>query len=235
MMSPSLENFFLSLPSGTLRKASYAWFGVVVFYPWSPVIAAGLGGILLLCLFLVNMGNRAWEQRELREAAAAKEPPYVDRPRLPLLVQARNLGLATLASGVVAYLLGGRLALTALQWFLIFSGFFVLQLDTRLFGAAVVYILTYQGLAIRYADTKVFIRFGEIRSVAHVTDIKRTSPRWSLLTPSQSVSQGLLLEPQNREGFTRLLDQIFLTPTDTHDFLQRLPPRIKVAQVSAAS
>ncbi len=234
-MSPALEKFFLSLPSSTLRKASYAWFGVVVFYPWSLVIAAGLAGILLLCLLLVNMSNRVWEQRELREAAKAKVQPYVDRPRLPFTTQARNLSLAILASGIVAYLLGGQLGLTALQWFLIFSGFFVLQLDARLFGAGVLYILTDQGLAIRYADTKVFIRFGEIRSVAQLTGVKKISPRWSLLTPSQSVSQGLLLEPQNREGFTRLLDWILLTPTDPQGFIQRLPPRIKVEQLNTAS
>jgi hypothetical protein len=235
MMSPTLENFFLRLPSGTLRKASYAWFGVVVFYPWSPIIAAVLAAILFLCLFLVNMGNRAWEQRELREATRVTKQPYVDHPHLPVTIQARNLAFASLASGLVAYLLGEQLGLTTLQWFLIFFGFFVLQMDVRLFGAGVVYILNNQGLAIRYSDTKVFIRFNEIRSVAQVTGIKRPSPRWSLLTPSQSVREGLLLDPLNREGFTRLLDQIMLTPTDTHSFLKHLPPRIKVEQVSAES
>ena len=68
-----------------------------------------------------------------------------------------------------------------------------------------------------------------------MTGVKKPSPRWSLLTPSQSVSQGLLLEPQNREGFTRLLDWILLAPTDPQAFLQRLPPRIRVTQLNADS
>ena len=60
----TLEKFLLNLPAGTLRKSSYAWFGVVVIYPWSPLIAALLGVILLLCLSLLTLHNYAWEQRE---------------------------------------------------------------------------------------------------------------------------------------------------------------------------
>jgi hypothetical protein len=228
-----MEKIILSLPVGTLRKVSYAWFGVVALFPWSPPIAALLGALLLLSLVLVNLQNRIWERRELQEATGQKETPYVDHPRLPWLIRLRNLALAALASGVVAYLLGGQLGLTGLQWFLIFSGFFVLQMDLRLFGAAVVYILSSQGLAIRHADTRVFLHYNEIRSIAHLTDIKKPSPRWSQLTPGQSVKEGLLLAPQNRQGFTRLLDQILIAPTDIPDFLKRLPPRIKVEQINA--
>lgn len=232
-MNPSLEKFFLDLPAGTLRKSSYAWFGVVVFYPWSPPIAAALGVILLLTLILLFMHNRTWERREVREAQKEAVNPYIDRPRLPVISQVKNVGMALLLSGAVAYLLGGRLRLSMLQWFLIFSGFFILQLDQRLFGAAVVYILSNAGLAIRWSDTKVFIHYYEIRSVALLTQIKKPSPRWSMFTPSQSVSEGLLLVPQNRDGFTRLLDQILLSPTDNQSFLERLPPRIKIEEVSA--
>ena len=231
-MKPELEDYLLKLPTGTLRKGSYAWFGVVVFYPWSLLIAAGLCGLLLLSLLLVNLQNRAWEHRELREAEGATQPPYIDRPRLAHSLQIRNFLLALLASSVVAYLLGGRMNLSRLQWFLIFIGFFILQMDLRLFGAPVVYILSHQGLAIRYSDLKVFIRFGEIRSIAQVKNIKKPSPRWRLLTPSQSTKEGLLLIPQDKQGFTRLLDQILLAPTNNQEFLGRIPSRIKFEEIS---
>ena len=234
-MNLSLEKFFLRLPASTLRKVSYAWFGVVVFYPWSPLIAAFLGASLLLSLLLLFAHNRAWEQLEIEEATTQKLDPYVDRPRMPWGIQIRNLALALIASGAVAYFLGGRLSLTGPQWFLIFIGFFLLQFDLRLFGAPVVYILSTRGLAIRYADIKVFLHYGEIRTVIYVTDIKKPAPNWNLLTPYPSIKEGLLLVPSNKDGFTRLLDQILLAPTDIKLFLERLPPRIKIEQISVDS
>ena len=90
-----------------------------------------------------------------------------------------------------------------------------------------------------YADGSLGVEFSQqpekIRSVAPLTGIRERSPRCTSLTPSQAVREGLLLVPQDREGFTRLLDQILLAPTDIGSFLERLPPRIKVEQVDAAS
>jgi hypothetical protein len=231
LITPTLEKFFIDLPAGTLRKSSYAWFGVVVIYPWSRTVAALLGAVLLLCLVLLYLHNYSWEQRELREAQKGEDEPYIDRPRVTVITQIRNLGLAMALSGAVAYLLGGQLGLSRLQWFLIFGGFFLLQMDRRLLGAGVVYILSNAGLSIRWSDIKVFIHFYEIRSVTRVSGIKKPSPRWVLLTPSQSVSEGLLLIPSDREGFTRLLDHILLAPADQQSFLERLPPRIKIEEL----
>jgi len=222
----TLETVILGLPSSVLRKASYAWFGVVVFYNISSLVSAVLAALLLFSLALLSWQKYIWARNILHKGSDEGQKPYVDRPKTPLAYQARNLALALIASGVVTYLFGGRLALSSAQWFMLLMGFFVLQMDLALFGAPTVYILTTHGLGIGHADIRLFLEYKEIRQAIYVEDVDKRPERWTLLTPRRSVRQGVLLLPARRDGFTRLIDQIFLEPTDAPRFLAHLPPGI---------
>jgi hypothetical protein len=152
----------------------------------------------------------------------------VDQSRAPFIIQLRNLVLALIASGLVAYFMGGSLGLSDAQWFLIFIGFFLLQLDLKLFGAPCVYIVIDQGIAIGWADLKLFLDFGEIRQAQYIQDVEAKPERWAVLAPIQSSRQGILLLPVCPEGFTRLIDRIFLAPKKPHEFLARLPANLVI-------
>jgi hypothetical protein len=228
----AVENFILHLPSGTLLKVSYAWFGVVVFYPWAMLLSSLLAGLLILSLLLLSGQKYIWARNVLRKQINQDQKPYVDQSRAPIIIQLRNLALALVVSGLVAYFLGGSLGLSDAQWFLIFIGFFLLQLDLKLFGAPSVYIIIDQGIAIGCADLKLFLDFGEIRQAEYIQDVKARPERWSVLAPVQSSREGVLLLPVRQEGFTRLIDQIFLVPKEPQQFLAHLPANLLIRQTN---
>jgi hypothetical protein len=228
----ALENFILQLPSGVLRKVSYAWFGVVVFYPWAMLLSSLLAGILILSLLLLSWQKYIWARNILRRHTSQDQMPYVEQARAPFVIQVRNLALALVASGLVAYFLGGNLGLSDAQWFLIFIGFFLLQLDLKLFGAPSVYIVIDQGIAIGCADLRLFLDFGEIREAQYIQDVKSKPERWAVLAPIQSSSEGILLMPVRPEGFTRLIDRIFLAPKEPQQFLAHLPANLVIRQTT---
>ncbi|MBN1147817.1 MAG: hypothetical protein JXA78_11220 [Anaerolineales bacterium] len=226
MLDLKLSSLVLGLPSGVLRKVSYVWFGVVVFYTISPPVAGVLAALLLLSLALLSWQKYIWARNILRRGSSEGQEPYVDHPKAPVTYQARNLALALIASGAVTLLFGGSLGLSNAQWFMLVMGFFVLQMDLALFGAPTVYILTAQGLGIGYADIRLFLEFGEIRKAVYLEGVEKRPERWSMLTPVRSARQGVLLLPARSEGFTRLIDQVFLAPTDVQRFLAHFPPGI---------
>jgi hypothetical protein len=51
---------------------------------------------------------------------------------------------------------------------------------------------------------------------------------WSVLSPTRKVTQGLLLLPRSLDGFTRQIDEVLLTPTDTDEFRKYFPPSVVV-------
>jgi hypothetical protein len=229
----AVKNFILQLPSGTLRKVSYAWFGVVVFYPWAMLLSSLLAGLLILSLLLLSWQKYIWARKVLDRHTNQVQKPYVDQSRAPFIIQLRNLTLAMFASGLVAYFFGGSLGLSSTQWFLIFIGFFLLQLDLKLFGAPSVYIIIDQGIAIGCADLKLFLDFGEIHRIEYIQDVKAKSERWTVLAPIQSPREGVLLSPVRPEGFTRLIDQIFLAPKEPRQFLAHLPASLITDQTNS--
>jgi len=228
----AVENMILQLPSGTLRKASYAWFGVVVFYPWAMLLSSILAGLLILSLLLLSLQKYVWARNVLRRHTSQDQKPYVDQSRAPFVIQLRNLALALIVSGLVSFFLGGSLGLSNAQWFLIFIGFFLLQLDLKLFGAPSVYIIIDQGIGIGWADIKLFLNFSEIRQAQYIQDGEAKPERWTVLAPLQSSPVGVLLSPVRPDGFTRMIDQIFLAPKTPQQFLSHLPANLLVDEIN---
>lgn len=224
----SIETFFRRLPPNTLRKGSYAWFGVVVFYTWSPLVSGILTLILLASLFLITAQNRLWETRLQQETIDRGKEAYVDRPHIPASHQIRNLALALLVSAFVGFIFADRLSLSGLQWFMIMAGFFILQLDIKLFGAPTTYIITDEGIGIRLVDTKLKLDFAEIQQARPIQITDKTPEHWTIMAPARSVRKGLLLIPRRREGFTRLIDHILIEPTDLPSFIAHLPPKLVI-------
>jgi hypothetical protein len=226
-----LERFIMQIPHGTLRKVSYAWFGIVVFFVWPPIISGILALGLLFSFIILKAQRRIWGAEMRRRYLGRDVGPYVDRPKAPPAYQRINLLLMVLVSLVLAYLLDGKAGLSGVQWFLIAVGFSVLQLDLKLFGASTVYTVTDRGIGLERDDLRLFLRFDEIARVVPVKDVATPPERWCLFTPTSSIHDGVLLSPKNRAGFTRLIDQIFLAPTDQEQFLQHIPPRLVTDQV----
>lgn len=227
-----LENFILAVPYLFLKKIPYAWLALVILWVWPPVLFSWiLIAILLIGLLMMDWQRRAWEAKLIREHHKGPGKPLIDRPKMPLHLQLRNLGWLALGSGLVAWLLQGQFELSFWQWFSLFVGFMLLYMDHRLLGTTTVYILADQGIGIRCApghvDYRLFFSYDEIWRARRVEVPKEKPHRWSQVTPMRQQSEGLLLIPKNRDGFTRHINgEILLAPSDLDTFLAHFPPHL---------
>jgi hypothetical protein len=232
-----LENFILGIPYLFLKKVPYAWLALIVLWVWPPVLFSWiLLGIILLGMLMMDWQRRAWEAKLIREHHAGPEKPYIDRPKMPLRIQVRNLALVALGSALVAVIFQGQFELSFWQWFFLFVGFMLLYMDNRLLGATTVYILTDQGLGIRFVpghvDYRLFFAFNEIWRVQPIQVPEKKPARWSQVTPMRQLDMGVLLTPRNRDGFTRQINgEMLLVPTDIDAFLAPFPPQIVKKEV----
>lgn len=229
-----LESFILGIPYLFLKKIPYAWLAVIFFWVWPPVLFSWiLVGIILLGLLMMDWQRRAWEAKLVREHHQGTEKPFIDRPKMPLQTQMRNLALVVLGSGLVAWIFRGQFELGFWQWFFLFTGFMLLYMDHRLLGATTVYILTDQGIGIRFApghvDYRMFFSYNEIWRAQRmrIRAPEKLPVRWSVITPTRKPSEGVLLTPRNRDGFTRQIkSEILLAPTEVETFLEHFPSQI---------
>lgn len=227
-----LENFVLAVPYLFLKKIPYAWLALVFLWVWPPVLITWvLIGIILLGLLMMDWQRRAWEARLVREHHQGPEKPYIDRPKMPLATQVRNLSLLALGSGLAAWFLQGQLTFSFWQWFFLLAGFMLLYMDHRLLGATTVYILTDQGIGFRFApghiDYRPFFSYGEIWRAQHIRVPEKRPFRWSVITPTRNPEEGVLLTPRNRDGFTRQIKgEILLAPSDIDAFLAHVPSQL---------
>jgi hypothetical protein len=222
----TLERLIMRFPVDTLRKVEYAWFGIVVFFVRPPIVSGILAICLLLSLIILKAQRHIWEANVRHRCQDKGVEPYIDRPRAPFVYQGTNLLLLLLVGFVLAYLFGGTIGLSGVQWFLIVVGFSILKLDWKLFGAPTVYIVTDQGIGLGHGDVKLFVHFDEIAQVVLVQDAVSRAERWNFFTPTRSVCDGALLVPENRTGFTRFIERIFLAPTNQEQFLKVIPPHL---------
>lgn len=226
------ENFILGIPYLFLKKVPYAWLALIVLWIWPPVLFSWiLIAIMIIGLLMMDWQRRAWEAKLIREHHSGPEQPYIDRPKMPLMLQMRNLALMALGSGLVAAIFQGQFELSFGQWFFLFAGFMLLYMDHRLLGATTVYILTDQGIGIRFApghvDYRLFFTYDEIWRAQPVQVPKKKPARWSQVTPMKQQEKGVLLTPRNRDGFTRQINgEMLLAPTDIDAFLARFPQQI---------
>jgi len=231
------ENFVLDVPYLFLKKIPYAWLAIIFFWIWPPVLFTWiLLGIIVLGLLMMDWQRRAWETRLTREHHAGPEQLYIDRPKMPLPIQLRNLALLTLGSGLVAAIFQGQFDLNFWQWFFMLVGFMLLYMDYRLLGATTVYILTDQGIGIRFApghiDYRLFFSYDEIWRAQPIQVPEKKPVRWSQITPMRQLEKGVLLTPRNRDGFSSQINgEMLLAPTDINAFLAHFPPQIVKKEV----
>jgi hypothetical protein len=228
-----LEKFILGVPTALLKKIPYAWLGAVFFWSWPPVFSGILLGIVLAGVLMLAWQERAWEARIKREHHGGGSSLYVDHPHIARTVQIRNLVLVLAGSGLLGWLLNGLVGLSGLLWSILFAGFMLLQRNIVLFGAAVTYLITDQGIGIRYVpgqvDYRLFFRFNEIWQVERVAVPERVPSRWDVLTPQRHPKEGLLLYATRREGFSKQIkSEVLLAPSDMGRFMQALAGHVAV-------
>jgi hypothetical protein len=224
----AFEKFVLAIPYLFLKKIPYAWILVVALWSWPPVIPGIFLAIILLGLFLMMMQQRAWEAKIGREYRVL----HRDQPSASWKYRIRNLALVCAGSGILGYLFDGRLGFSGLQWFLLLSGMMLLYKDALLLGASTVYLVTNKGIAVRYIpghiDYRLHFFYDEIRGITCMDSIDKIPLTWSVLSPTRKVTQGLLLLPRSLDGFSRQIDEVLLTPTDTDEFRKYFPPSVVV-------
>jgi hypothetical protein len=235
-----LEQFILDIPYLFLKKIPYAWVGVVYFWSWPPVFSGILLAIILLGLLMMVWQNRAWEARIKREFSSGKTRPLVDHPHAARTLQIRNFLLVLAGSAGLGWLLNGRFGMNGLQWALLVAGFMFLYRDALLFGAAVTYIVTDQGIGIRYVpghvDYRLFFKFSEIRQVARTKVPERIPRSWDVLAPQKHPKEGVMLLSLHRGGFSKEIQgEVLLAPTDIDKFLQAPEGRVVAPRAASAN
>jgi hypothetical protein len=227
-----LENFILGIPYLFLKKVPYAWLALVLLWVWPPLLFSWiLIAIVVTGLLMMDWQRRAWEAKLIREHHEGPGRPFIDRPKMPLRLQLRNLALLTLGSGLVAWIFQGQFELGFWQWFFLFAGFMLLYMDHRLLGATTVYILTDRGVGLRFApghvDYRLFLSYNEIWRAQRIQVPKEKPLRWSQVMPTRQTDEGVLLTPRNRDGFTRQINgEVLLAPSDMEAFLAHFPPHL---------
>jgi len=232
-----LDNFILGIPYLFLKKIPYAWLAAVAFWSWPPVVSGVFLVIVLLGLLAILWQKKAWEAKIVREQHRGETRVYIDRPHIPRLVQLRNLALLCLASGLLAWLLNGRLYMSGWQWFFLLTGFMLLYKDSLLLGTSVTYVVTDQGVGIRitpgHVDYRLFFKYYEIRQAERRQMPKEVPLQWDVLVPGKRVWDGILFSPKNRNGFSpQFQGDLLLAPTDREAFLERIAPRVFIPQES---
>ena len=160
-----------------------------------------------------------------REHAGKDGKFYVDQPSVPWQTALRNIVFLTAGSLLTAYLIRGQFGLSFWQIAIMIVGFTIFYQDTRFFGAAVTYIITATGIAIRFVpshiDYRLFLPFREISRIEKTTYQK--DQHWDLFARARETREGLLMTPKNPNGFTKRIDKLFIAPQDREQFLAELP------------
>jgi hypothetical protein len=233
----TIENFLLGIPYLFLKKIPYAWVGVAAFWTWPPVASGILMLLVLLGLGMMVGQERAWQNKIQREYHSSPSNPYIDRPHISRLIQARNLAFVLAAGALLGWLLRGRIGLSGPQWALLLAGVMLLYKDSLLFGASTTYMITDQGIGVRFVpghvDYRLFFRFHEIRWAEYMPTPERIPRRWDILVPKRYPKEGLLLRAVQPEGFSKQIQsEVFLAPTDIQKFLEALKGHVAVMEAA---
>jgi hypothetical protein len=224
-MKPFLDRFILGFPVLFLKQYPYAWIAIVALWPRSPVLASLFLVIILVGLLSLRWQTAAWISHIRREHAGRDGKFYVDQPPVSWQGAARNFAVLTAASFLAAFLLKGQFGLSFWQILIMLVGFNVFYQDTRFFGAAVTYIITASGIAIRFVpghiDYRLFLSFREISRIEKSTYQKDRD--WDLFARARDTKEGLLMIPKNPNGFTKRIEKLFIAPQDRERFMAELP------------
>lgn len=235
-MMSFFERIVLGTPYLFLKKIPYAWVAAVALWAWPPVASGIFAAIILLGLLMMALQQRFWEAKIRREHQKEGQP-YRDQPRAPAGYVLRNIALVLAASAALGVWLGGQLRLQGWQWFLLSAGLMFLYRDALVFGASAVYLVTPQGIGVRYipghVDYRLFFKYNEISQAERVNAGDKLPPNCLALSPLRKADRGVLLRPVKAGGFSREIGPVLLTPTDLELFMQQLPGGLTQARVRA--
>jgi hypothetical protein len=224
-MRTFLDRFILGFPVLFLKQYPYAWIAVVALWQRTRPLAGLFLVIIVIGVLSLRWQSAAWISHTRREHAPGDGKFYVDRPAVPWKRAVRNIVILLAGSVVIAFLLKGQLGLGFWQFFIMIAGFTLFYRDTQFFGAAVTYIITDTGIAIRFVpghiDFRLFFSFKEINRIEKSEYQKENG--WELFARTKDVKEGLLLTPKNPNGFTRSIGNVFIVPKDRDGFLEQLP------------
>jgi hypothetical protein len=224
-MKQSLDRFILGFPVLFLKQYPYAWIAAVALWRWPPTVSGIFIIIILIGISMLYWQSRAWISNLRREHAFAGVRFHVDEPAIAPAKFTQRFLILLVGSGLFAWLLNGRLGLNFWQLFLMAAGFTLFYYDTRFFGAATTYVITDEGIGIRFVpghiDYRLFLSFKEILRVEQRE--YRQDEHWDLFAPSRDTKNGLLLVPKSMNGFTKRIDKLFIAPKDPEKFLEQLP------------
>lgn len=224
-MKTFLDRFILGFPVIFLKQYPYAWIVLVALWPKSPLVASLFLLVMALGILALRWQASAWVSYMRREYAGKSGKFYVDQPPVAWEQAARNIAILIAWSIVGAFVLKGQFGLTFWQILIMLVGFTLLYQDTRFFGAAVTYIITATGIAIRFVpghvDYRLFLTFKEISRIEKGT--YRKDSNWDLFARERDTKDGLLMTPKNPNGFTKRVEKLFIAPKDREKFLEQLP------------
>jgi hypothetical protein len=217
------ENFILNIPYLFLKKIPYAWFAAVVFWGSPPVISATFALITLLGLLAMWFQESAWQRSVLRDFHDQKTDYYIDQPKTLRGYWLRNLAFLLVGGLIISWYIRGVFDMTFAQWFLLIVGVMLLYKDTLIFGAYTTYILTNQGIAIRFipghVDYRILVKFSEIKDARLIDTPEKPPTDWTIVAPVRSIKRGILLIPVN-SSFSKTIDKLFISPTRPEIFMQ---------------
>jgi len=226
-MKPLFDRFILGFPVLFLKQYPYAWIAIVALWPRSPFLASLFLGVVVLGLLSLRWQTTAWISHIRRERAGTDGKFYVDQPPVAWQSATRNITALIVGSILGAYVLKGQFGLSFWQLLVMLAGFSIFYQDTRFFGAAVTYIITAIGIAIRFVpghiDYRLFLPFREISRIEKTAF--QPDRNWDLFARIRHTKEGegLLMTPKNPNGFTRRIEKLFIAPQDRERFLAELP------------
>lgn len=224
-MKPVLDRFVLGIPLLFIKQYPYAWIALVALWAWPPVFSWIFLLIVLSGMLMMKWQSSAWISNLRREHAFKDGKFHVDAPGVQPIESARKILLLMAGGGLIAWILNGRFGLNFWQIFLLIVGFTLLYQDTRYFGAPTIYIVTNQGIGIRFVpghlDYRLFLHFKEISRIERREYQKDRG--WDLFARRRNVRDGLLLIPKNPNGFSKRTDKIFIAPDNLDEFMEQLP------------
>jgi len=224
-MKQFLDRFILSIPLLFIKQFPYAWIAVIALWTWPPVVPGIFVLIIVIGLLMMRWQSRAWISNLRREHAFADGKFYIDEPDIPLMESARKIMFLLVGSALIAWLLNGQFRLNFWQIFLMIVGFTLLYRDTYFFGAPTTYIVTDQGIGIRFIpghiDYRLFLPFKEISRIEKSEYQK--DKNWDVFARTRDGKDGLLMIPKNPNGFTKRIEKLFIVPKDIEKFLEQLP------------
>jgi hypothetical protein len=224
-MKAFLDHFILGIPRLYLKQYPYAWIVFIALWAWPPsLIVFIFPAIILLGFFMLHWHTSAWLSTLRADHVGADGKFYVDRPSVLFQRAVKNIFILIAAAGGISFFLNQQIGLEPWQVFLMVVGFSLLYRDSTFFGAPTTYVITSAGIAIYFApgniDYRLFLKFSEIDRIERCGYQKDKG--WNCFARTRA-ADGLLLIPKNPNGFTKLIEKLFIAPKDIDQFRAHLP------------